>query len=48
MLGKKLQVVVLEIRLGGYGFPLALIYMLNLLFWTSEAFVVHAQNHKSK
>nr|XP_009935182.1 PREDICTED: glutaredoxin-related protein 5, mitochondrial [Opisthocomus hoazin] len=34
----------LEMRLDGYGFPLALICMLNLVFWTFEALVVHAQN----
>jgi len=38
----------LEMRLDGYGFPLALICMLNLVFWTFEALVVHAQNRKSK
>lgn len=38
----------LKMNLDGYRFPFALIYMLNLLFWASEALVVHAQNRKSK
>lgn len=31
-----------------YRFSLGLIYMLNLLFWASEALLGHAQNRKSK
>lgn len=38
----------LEMNLGGYRFSLGLIYMLNLLFWASEALLGHAQNCKSK
>lgn len=39
--------VTLEIMLDGYGFSLALIYMVNLLVWTSKALGVQTQNLKS-